>query len=328
MPESAIYSLRSKVLGAVALLLAPLLAVTKAEEVKLTASADEEFISIKADGNELLRYRQIASPCKPYLQALSSPRGVQVLRDAPEDHEHHHGLMFALRADDADFWIERVADSDTTSEAIVRTVGWQVPREKAEFHVEESPNGPYVVIHTKVDWLANGTKRLLIEDRKLVIQVVEQEPTCSLLSWRSRLEAAPEVDSVKLWGTHYAGLGMRFVEEMDHGVIRFPDNSNVINYRGSEHLISGNWCAYSASIGASQVTVALFDDPQNRRPATWFAMAEPFAYLSATIGIEEKPIQLGQGEFIDLRYGVAVVDGEPTVKQLEALRNVWLYRIP
>ena len=43
---------------------------------------------------------------KPYIKELTSPKGVNPLRDNIPDHIHHHGLMFAVAVDDVNFWAE------------------------------------------------------------------------------------------------------------------------------------------------------------------------------------------------------------------------------
>ena len=43
---------------------------------------------------------------KPYVKELFTPGGVQILRDSPFDHKHHHALMFAITADGVNFWEE------------------------------------------------------------------------------------------------------------------------------------------------------------------------------------------------------------------------------
>ena len=59
------------------------------------------------------------------------------------------------------------------------------------------------------------------------------------------------------------------------------------------------------------VTVAIFDHPKNlRHPAKMFTMSTPFAYLSATCNVWKEPITIKAGKPLDLRYGVAVWDGE------------------
>ena len=48
-------------------------------------------------------------PFKPYVKELYTPGGVNILRDSPTDHKHHHGLMFAVAADGVNFWEEQTA---------------------------------------------------------------------------------------------------------------------------------------------------------------------------------------------------------------------------
>ena len=51
-------------------------------------------------------YKHDQVPFKPYLRELYTPKGVNVLRNAPPDHQHHHALMFAVAADGVNFWEE------------------------------------------------------------------------------------------------------------------------------------------------------------------------------------------------------------------------------
>ena len=57
------------------------------------------------EGKTILVYT-IDSGRKFYIKELFTPGGVQVLRDSPPDHKHHHGLMFAIGVDGVDFWGE------------------------------------------------------------------------------------------------------------------------------------------------------------------------------------------------------------------------------
>ena len=61
---------------------------------------------IKIGGQPVVLYAFGEVPYKPYVQELRSPAGVQVLRDAPADHLHHHALMFGIGVDGVDFWAE------------------------------------------------------------------------------------------------------------------------------------------------------------------------------------------------------------------------------
>lgn len=41
-----------------------------------------------------------------YVAEFSPPDGGNVLRDAPPDHPHHHGLMYAVKVNGLSFWEE------------------------------------------------------------------------------------------------------------------------------------------------------------------------------------------------------------------------------
>ena len=55
----------------------------------------------------MLSYRHAGTKFKPYVERLFTPKGVQVLRDAPHDHVHHHALMLAFGLnEELDYWGE------------------------------------------------------------------------------------------------------------------------------------------------------------------------------------------------------------------------------
>ena len=73
------------------------------------------------------------------------------------------------------------------------------------------------------------------------------------------------------------------------------------------------------------MTVALFDHPQNpRHPARMFTMAKPFAYLSATLNLWKEPLKIEAGKPLDLKYAVAVWDGEVDDARVERLYEKWV----
>jgi hypothetical protein len=135
--------------------------------------------------------------------------------------------------------------------------------------------------------------------------------------------------SVTLTGSHYFGLGLRFIRSMDAvGEFRNADKKPGAVYRGEERLVRSNWCAYTAPVEGTVVTVAMFDHPDNpRHPATWFMMAKPFAYLSATLGLHETPIEIAAGEPLILRYGVVLWDRAAESDEIDSLYQNWQERI-
>jgi len=84
------------------------------------------------------------------------------------------------------------------------------------------------------------------------------------------------------------------------------------------------WCAYNASADGKPVTLAMFDYPDNERhPATWFTMDNPFAYLSATLGLHKEPLKIVSGKPLVVRYGVALWDGQVQPEQIDKLYKRW-----
>jgi hypothetical protein len=269
----------------------PFLAILLSSFFLLSSSFPANVV-LRSGAKPAAEYHAECTPFKPYVAQLYSPSGVGVLRDNVADHLHHHGLMFAIAVNGVDFWSEKP------------TCGKQLER-KLETH----GNG----LTQWLDWVTPEKQVLLSEERTVT---VHQAPA-TLLTWRSRLSSK---DEVALTGSHYFGLGMRFVTEMDK-IARFINSANATGdvVRGSERLTSAKW---SACI-AHNVTVALFDHPSNlRQPARMFTMNMPFAYQSATLNLWKEPFALKAP--LELRYGVAVWDGEQPAEQIEQLYRRWL----
>ena len=75
-------------------------------ENSISITTGENVLSVHAGPNLLLSYPYKDVPFKPYVQKLFSPAGVNILRDAPFDHLHHHALMYAIKVDGVNFWEE------------------------------------------------------------------------------------------------------------------------------------------------------------------------------------------------------------------------------
>jgi hypothetical protein len=60
------------------------------------------------------------------------------------------------------------------------------------------------------------------------------------------------------------------------------------------------------------------------RPAWWFIMAKPFAYMSATLNLHREPLVVEAGKPLTLIYGVAVWDGKVKAEAIEKLYARWL----
>jgi hypothetical protein len=283
-----------------------------AGEAKITRN--DTSVTISDGDRQVLSYRFGGVPYKPYVAELYSPGGTNVLRDAPHDHLHHHALMFAIGVDGTSFW----------EEFPQRKPGRQMHR-AIETTTATQPDRRLARLVQRLDWIAGDETKTLTERRTIEAHLgAPAEPT--LLTWRSKLAA--EKDQVTLGGSHYYGLGMRFVESMDQGgtfVNSAGDLGEVV--RGTERLGRADWCAYTAVAEGRPVTVAMFHHASNPRPARFFTMTKPFAYLSATINLWKEPLVLKQGESLELCYGVALWDGEIDADKIEQEYHAWQARI-
>jgi hypothetical protein len=292
----------------------PVTAEPAAEGVRV--GHDKAAVTVSIDGRPVAEYRFAEVPFKPYVKQLCSPSGVQVLRDAPHDHLHHHALMFAVGVDGVDFW----AETPVNGKQVHRSFGPVKP---------SSQDGRSTAEWTEeLDWLKPDKTPLLVEKRTLTVES-NHDPAATLLTWRSELSPAAGKESVTLGGSHYFGLGVRFVESMDKGGRFFNSGKKEGEIvRGDERLTPAKWCAFTAAAGPQgdkKVTVAVFDHPQNpRHPARMFTMSQPFAYLSATLNLWKEPLKVTAGKPLDLKYAVAVWDGEIDDARIGRVYEKWI----
>ena len=274
---------------------------------------DSKTIEIQAGAETLLSYRYGNVGFKPYIQKLFVPGGPNILLDSPSDHVHHHALMFAIGIDGIDYWSEL---ADCGKQEVV-SVG-DVKINSRELMETAS-------FSQQINWIKPKTAETIVTEVRTIEAGLCVEKAMTLVTWRSVLKAAPHGNEVTLSGDHYFGLGMRFVRSMDAGGEFFnADRVKGKIFRGSERLLRSRWCAYTAKVDGSLVTVAMFDSPGNpRHPAMWFTMEKPFAYLSATLGLHEKTLKLAPGEQLDLTYGVAVWGRKVSAETIEEVYRKW-----
>ena len=282
------------------------------ETLSVSVEPEDKGVALEVDGQVLARYWHKDVPYKPYVQELNSPAGINVLRDNVPDHLHHHALMYAIAVDGVNFWEEQKAPGvqksldvgDVVRVGKVRTAG----------------------IQENLDWINPRTNEILLKERREIQVGPMKSEGATLLTWDSKLSVPPGRDSATLTGSHYFGLGMRFVKSMDAiGEFCNADGKEGKIYRGEERLVRSNWCAYSAAVDGKPVTVAMFGDSSNpRHPTTWFTMAKPFAYVSATLNLHAEPLQIAVGKPLELRYGVAVWDGYVKAAAIQRLYDKWV----
>jgi hypothetical protein len=275
-------------------------------DTPLSIAESGSQVVIKVGDQPLLVYQYAQHPFKPYVQKFFTPQGVNVVRDAPADHLHHHGLMFAIAADGVNFWEEKTRP------------GMQRHRELSVRPITDLAGISWATFTQDLDWVLPGSEAPILHERRTLAATNLAAPKASVLAWMTRLEAPPDRPQVKLTGSKYFGLGMRFLTSMDTGG-QFRNASGQTGVEGTNDKQS-NWCAYGANADGKPVTVVMFDAPSNpRHPATWFTMDKGFAYLSATLNLANHPLVIEPGSPLVLRYAVALWDGQPTSEEIERL---------
>jgi len=259
-----------------------------------------ETIVLKKEGTPLAQYRYVDVPFKPYIDELRTPTGRNILRDAPWDHLHHHGLMFALQVGHCHFWPEW---DDYCGRQITTSI-----------HAEADS------LETKLDW-KDPQRTLATEVRKIN---VGKGDNFTFLDWQSTLTAVADtmLGADNPGVGYYYGLGMRFDETMDKEGRFFNDtgkhDGQITN--NDERLKHCRWMAYTAKLEGKPVTVAVFDHPSNPVPMLAFTMGETgtsFAYLSATMNLHRKPVELKAGQSFSTKYRVALWEGEVSPETVE-----------
>jgi hypothetical protein len=280
-----------------------------AEEVQVTKkSAVHRATPVK---QTVFEYRHLKVPYKPYVSKLCTPSGINILRDAPSDHKHHHGLMLGFTIDGGNFWDEKVKRKPGTQKTT---------------KTEATKDGQLV---STLDWIKFDGKKVATEKRT-VTTIPLEEVEATVLDWNSTLSCPNDLKKVNITGRHFFGLGLRFVKSMDNGGRFFFDEKHGKScvVRGDERVTQAHWAAYTAKVDGKPVTVAIFDSPENPLPMYAFTMGDNsphFAYLAATLNLyRREPLEFQAGKPLTLRWGVALWDGEATPATVEAAYQAWL----
>lgn len=286
----------------------------------MSITTGENAVSINAGSQPLLRYPYNNVPFKPYVQQLFSPAGVNILRDAPADHLHHHALMFAVKIDGVNFWEETPIAGKQLHKSFTDV--------KTDTKTDVVNDKRFEMRHAgfteHIDW-TNPSQELLLKERRTIEIRQGTDLGATLLTWQSKFELPDGKESATITGSHYHGLGMRFIKSMDLAGRHFnAAGKKGTVFRGDERLLRSTWCAYTANADGKPITVAMFDHPKNpRHPATFFTMTKTFAYLSATLNLHKEPLKVISGKPLVLRYAVAVWDGRVEADRIDKLYRQW-----
>lgn len=293
-------------------------------ELRIEVREQAGELEVSRGPRRLLLYAFAADQFKPYVKELHTLSGESLLRDAPADHLHHHGLMYAIRVNGVNFWEER-DDS-----------GRQVAAGPVEAKRGRDGEGrPWASFSQPLLWVgpAGGeapdspdpAARALLRERRTLTLTVDEGAGEVALEWLGEFETGPAAGKeAVLTGTDYNGLGLRLPADWDvHAVHR---NSGNLPYptEGRRDVLPGRWATVSRS-GDGGATVALFGaETPPAGPSRFFSMLRPFAYLSATQGLDETPRRHAAGEKFAVRHLVSARDRPPSAEELDRRHRRWL----
>ena len=274
--------------------------VAASSPISIDTKVDAGTLTLNYKGRKLLVYTFATNQFKPYVRELYTLRGENVLRDAPPDHLHHHGLMYAVWINGINFWEER------GEPGIQKHV--EIPMQLAHTDTKGVPTAKFMeVIH----WLAPTNRAaadsysaaLLAEQRTLTLTVNETNKEVAL-RWESEFQVGPNAGKVKLHGPNYNGLGLRLPASFNH-VAKFQ-NSEGLPYTGknTQNVIAGRWTSVSGTTEGGEAMLVLFRGKDSGR--FFFTMLDPFTYLAVTQGLDKQPLEYSAGDRFSLSYLLTV----------------------
>lgn len=298
----------------------PALEKPSRDAISIDLNSEQGLLEMRFKNGKLLTYAFAARQFKPYVRELFSLSGENILRDAPADHLHHHGLMYAIRVNGVNFWEE------TGQPGHERSVKF------LSHEAGTSPAGlPQARFSQLIHWIKDRDKALaetrsvalLVEQRTITVTVDEAQQEVAL-EWRGDFTVGPGASKVSLTGSEYNGLGLRLPQTFDHAARH--ENSGRLPYAGpgQRDVIAANWSSVTGSAGGRDMTIALLARPTETRGTTkFFTMLDPFAYLAVTQGLDKAPLDYSGRDTFSVRYLLVVYSTSRTPEFVQQRLQRW-----
>lgn len=290
-------------------------------ELAVELQRETETLEIRFQGRKLLVYAFASNQFKPYVRELCTLRGDNILRDAPADHLHHHGLMYAIRVNGVNFWEESGQPGHERSVKFISQ------------NRGKSPAGlPQASFTQLIHWIADkdmaradAESCALLEERRTLRLTVDESADEVALEWRGEFEVGARASKVTLTGSDYNGLGLRFPAEFDH--VARHQNSEDVAYSATQNrdVIQAKWSIVSHSMNGRAPMIALFADPDRTAGTTrFFSMLNPFAYLSVTQGLDKEPLEYKAGDTFSVAYFVLAYSSAKSNEFVQKRYREWI----
>ena len=287
-------------------------AVEAASTIMLATDEARGELKAQFKDRPLLVYAFSTNQFKPYVRELYALNGVNVLRDAPADHLHHHGLMYAIRVNGVNFWEER------DEPGIERSVRLLNRGTGCDTH-----GRPQATFTHLIHWISSSEASPLLIERRTITVTVDEPAGEVALRWQGTFEVGRGTEQVKLHGSAYNGLGLRLPEAFDH--VARHINSASVPYTAEQKwdVTAARWSAVSQPVEGREVMVALFSRRSNKGEPRFFTMLNPFAYLSVTQNLEKTPLEYSICDSFRIDYLLAVYAEKKSSPFLNERQRRW-----
>lgn len=283
----------------------PTLLNAAADSLSVEINNPPTQLTVSLNKRPMLVYAFGQEQHKPFIKELYTLSGQNVLANAPSDHLHHHGIMYAVEVNGVDFWHE----SNNT--------GIQHPAQLISQYAGKGAGGlPEAGFTQLIYWVEPADRHtssrataLLVEHRRITFTADESNREI-LVRWDSSFEVGDKANRVRLSGDVYNGLGLRFPRAFD-AVAVHRNSEKEPDLSGSRTDVSqARWSSIAFDLPGQPLTLAVFGDPGNAQGhAQFFTMLTPFAYITATQGVDKQPLEYSAGATFHLSYLIAVYEG-------------------
>ena len=288
--------------------------------ITIDSQPDRGVLEFSYKGRKILVYAFATNQFKPYVRELYTLRGENVTRDAPPDHLHHHGLMYAVYVNGINFWEEKV------SPGVEKHI--ELPLHAATKDANGRPSAYFTeVIH----WVAptnlaspdSMAVAVLLEQRTLTVAIDEKNQEVAL-RWESQFKVGPNTGKVTVSGPNYDGLGTRLPESFNH-VAKFHNSADLpYTAKDTHDVVIAQWTSVAGQMDGREVMLAMFGSPKNARGDTaFYTMLDPFAYLSAAQALDKAPLEYSAGDKFNLSYLLTVYSANKPPEFIRQRSELW-----
>jgi hypothetical protein len=228
--------------------------------------------------------------------------------------------MYAVYVNGVNFWEER--DAPGFEKHV------ELPLHSARIDAKGMPVADFTEL---IHWVAPTNKSapdslaaaLLVERRTLILMIDEKNQEVAL-RWDSQFQVGPNADKLTITGPNYVGLGLRLPESFDH-TAKFQNSADQPYTSPDTHnVIAARWTSVSGVMNGREVMLVMFGRPENAPGDGFFySMVDAFAYLTATQGVDKKPLEYSAGDKFSLSYLLTVYSENKSPEFIRLRSNLW-----